>query len=191
VALVLASGSGTGVVCIAAAALAWGVRRASLRLPHAVLAVAAAALLTLFLLPVLTGRDDVLASVFAEGRLRQLQLALSARPWTQVLWGEGLGVRTNLALILEGEVAVPTVPTDSSLIGFLVQLGILGAALFYGLLAWAARRDARARPFYAAVLLCSLTLNLTELFPVNVLLGLALAHSIWAPDSARAARRDG
>ena len=34
--------------------------------------------------------------------------------------------------------------------------------------------------FYAIVALCSLTLQVTELFPVNFLLGVALAHSVVA-----------
>ena len=43
---------------------------------------------------------------------------------------------------------------------------------------------ARARPFLAMLVVCSLTINVTELFPVNALLGLVLAGA-----RARSARR--
>ena len=60
----------------------------------------------------------------------------------------------------------------------LTQLGLVGALLFYGALAWAAQLDRQARIFYVIVAACSLTLQITELFPVNFLLGIVLAHSV-------------
>ena len=59
-----------------------------------------------------------------------------------------------------------------------IQLGLVGVLLFYGALAWAAMKDHQARIFYVVVAACSLTLQITELFPVNFLLGVALAHSV-------------
>ncbi len=44
--------------------------------------------------------------------------------------------------------------------------------LFYGSLLWAALRDPVVRPFYGIVAVCSLTINVMELFPVNLLLGM-------------------
>ena len=68
---------------------------------------------------------------------------------------------------------------DSTLTGFVMQLGLLGAMMFYGVLMWAGLHDRTARPFLGIVAICSLTINVTELFPLNCLLGLALAHAIF------------
>ena len=57
--------------------------------------------------------------------------------------------------------------------------------LFYGALVWAAVRDHQARMFYAIVAICSLTLQVTELFPVNFLLGVTLAHSVAVAPQTR------
>ena len=69
--------------------------------------------------------------------------------------------------------------TESTVTGLIVQIGVLGALLFYAVLLWAAFRDQTARLFYLIVAICSLTINIIWLFPVNLLLGLALAHSVW------------
>lgn len=187
-ALVFLSGSGTGLIC-AALALLFVLRQ---RLPGAwpVLGWGAGLVvlaLVVFGLPVLTGRPQVFDSIgTAGGRLTMLHAALFERSGWSVLLGDGLGVNTNAALSLVGQGAsnaasvLAQAPTDSALTGLLIQLGVLGTLLFYGSLLWAARRDAPARPFYAIVLVCTLTINITELFPVNLLLGLALAHSIWS-----------
>jgi hypothetical protein len=153
-------------------------------------AIAAGALLfalAVLLLPQLTGRPDIFGSIGSGGRMSALHSALFERPPAQVLLGSGLGVHTNLALSLTGHTgmgvtgigSLTTMPTDSALIGLVIQIGVLGTLAFYGALLWTAVRDPIARAFYYAVALCSLTINLTELFPVNVLLGLAWAHSIW------------
>jgi hypothetical protein len=63
-----------------------------------------------------------------------------------------------------------------------IQIGLAGTLLFYAMLVWAALRDTLAWPFYCIVAVCTLTINVTELFPVNVLLALTLAHSAWNPD---------
>ena len=69
------------------------------------------------------------------------------------------------------------------LTSLLTQLGIVGILLFYGTLTWAAMRDREARIFYAVLALCSLTLQITEVFPVNFLLGVVLAHSVMVAQS--------
>jgi len=151
-------------------------------------AVLAAPLLVL--LPELLGRPQIFDSVLAEGgRLETFKLTVLDKSALQLWFGQGLGVNTNIALNLQqteqvdnavaGAVAsAPALrPTDSTLTALMVQLGAVGTGLFYALLFWAARKDATARPFYAVLALCSLTMNITEVFPVNFLLGLALAHS--------------
>jgi hypothetical protein len=57
------------------------------------------------------------------------------------------------------------------------QVGFIGFFLVYGLLFLAVRNDLQARIFYVSIILASLTVNITELFPVNFILGLLLARS--------------
>jgi hypothetical protein len=182
VAVIFLSGSGTGLVCALVLASMHG--RAPAQSLRSLLPTIVAVLVLLLLLPTLPARWDILHSV-ADDRLKMLHLALWERPAWQVWLGGGLGVHTNLALLLAGGGAVAAgSSTDSALIGLLFQVGVAGTALFYGMLAWAGARDPQARPFYVAVALCTLTMNVAELFPVNALLGLALSHAIWAPARA-------
>jgi hypothetical protein len=187
-ALVLLSGSGTGLVC-AALALSFILRKRAR--PECRAAATASGLvlvaLVVLALPILSGRGDIFASVWTGGRLTALRAALLDRGPAQVFFGSGLGVNTNLALNLAAlgghgaaapAIAIPS-PTDSALTGLLIQVGVLGTVMFYAMLLWAGLRDPPARSFYWVVALCSLTINVTELFPVNVLLGIALACSIW------------
>jgi hypothetical protein len=187
-ALVFFTRSGTGIFGIGMVLLIVAIQSVGpTRRTHAIVAGALLFGLCLLLLPQLTGRPDIFGSLGSSGRLGVLYSALFERPTAQVLLGSGLGVHTNLALSLTGRTgmgvtgigSLNTMPTDSALIGLVIQIGVVGTLVFYGALLWAAVRDPVARPFYCAAALCSLTINLTELFPVNVLLGLALAHSIW------------
>ncbi|MBK6726688.1 MAG: hypothetical protein IPG63_05405 [Xanthomonadales bacterium] len=186
VALTLASGSATAAFALLAlAALRLWRRPGTSRILVAGGAVAAA-LLFAALLPGWMSRPDLYDSVFAQGGRWQTLLAVlqqaSPREW---LFGHGLGVGSNLANNL---LSTPPSPirlepwqrfhADATPTALFVQLGLPGALLFYGLLAWATRQDARSRPFYLVLILVSLTVNIAELFPVNFLLGLALAHSL-------------
>jgi hypothetical protein len=187
-ALIVASGSGTGFICAAIAAAALAMQRWRGNRLALATATAAAALATFALLPQLAGRGDIADSINPDsGRALALRAAVSGREPVHLLLGEGLGINTNLALNLAGREprggvmpALVTTPTDSMFTGLLLQVGVLGTLLFYGMLAWAAQRDRQARPFYFFAAVCSLTMNLGELFPANVLLGLVLAHSAAA-----------
>jgi hypothetical protein len=188
VALVAFSGSGTGLVCAALAAAAMAMGRLKRRGVVIAASLGFLALLgVLAVLPTLTGRDDVLASVSLDGgRANALRAALMERPAAQVIFGRGLGVDTNTVLnllgvhgqnALDATAPLTSVPADSTVTALIIQVGIVGTLLFYSALLWAVRRDPVATPFYAVLALCSLTINVTELFPVNVLLGLAWARS--------------
>jgi hypothetical protein len=198
-ALVALSGSATGMACAALACFVLLQQRTSVHRRRLVTLLGLLLLVIgVAMLPTLTGREDVFDSLSSGGRLGALAAALCDRPLAQVLLGSGLGVNTNLALVLGGlggQASGPAthgvVPTDSAFIGLLIQIGLLGTALFYALLAWAARRDCTARPFYAVLALCTLTINVTELFPVNVMLSLALAHSVWAAGEPAQAKLHG
>jgi hypothetical protein len=53
------------------------------------------------------------------------------------------------------------------------------------LIGWAMWRDRIARPAYIVIAISSLTINITEVFPVNFMLGLLLAHTISLSRSDR------
>jgi hypothetical protein len=175
--LVALSASATGLACamLACAALIHGRVGGRRGFVMALAFLLAAGLFAFVGLPQLLGRPDLFQSVASDtGRLAILHSALFEQTPAHALFGGGLGVNTNAALSMA---AIGGVPTDSSLTGFIFQVGLVGAGLFYATLCWAGWRDRQAAVFYAAVAVCSLTLNVTELFPINLVLGLALARS--------------
>ena len=102
-------------------------------------------------------------------------------------FGRGLAIgsnqATNLATMGMSTLQSPLDSTsafyaDSTFTMLLVQMGLAGVLAFYAMLAWAFRVDPAARPFYLIAAIASLTINLPETFPLNFLLGLALARSV-------------
>ena len=197
--LVLAAGSASGLLALLALTGTLAVQRVAPSW-RASVSVGLVVLLLLLVaaLPAVLSRPDVFDSILSPtGRLARLKEGL-ATPWLQRLVGSGIGEGTNTSINLAGRVpsmegeANAELPQSDSTVTLLVrQIGILGAALFYGSLAWAWGQDRRARPFYLVIGLTSLTMNVTELFPVNALLGLALAQSLsasqrWAGSTPRA-----
>jgi hypothetical protein len=134
----------------------------------------------LALLPVLIHRPDVYDSVLSpEGRFGTLIKILSESSAMEVLIGRGVGFGTNAATNLIGSNTMEgSFSADSMVTVLLTQLGITGVILFSGILVWAYRRDSRARPVYLVLAITSLTINIAEVFPVNFLLGLALAGTL-------------
>jgi hypothetical protein len=180
--LVVAAGSATGAIVLVAIALTQvrGLRGGTRRL-----VAAGAGVALLAALPLLLDRPDLLRSVSGKGGRLARIAALTAQPAATVLLGRGLGVGSNTSAMMTSRMG-----SDSAAVMLVTQVGLAGAACFYALLAWGWMYDARLRPFYLAVVLSSLTLNVTEAFPLNLLLGLGLAHTGWraAPD-ARAPSR--
>jgi hypothetical protein len=104
------------------------------------------------------------------------------------IFGRGIGAgsnQTSIFVVLEpyplrhALQATELFYADSTVTWLLVQFGFAGILAFYAMLSWAFAKDRAARPFYLALAIASLTINIPEFFPVNFLLGLALAHSIW------------
>jgi hypothetical protein len=185
--LVVASGSGTGMAMLAAISGWLLLARMPDRrlLVGAALAIAASVLV--WLLPVVTQRADIYDSVFGHGgRWEKLEEVVSANDLRANVVGRGLGMGTNQAALL-AERGAKQVPdsikagqpfyADSTVTWFVVQLGAVGLLAFYLVLGWAFAVDAKARQFYLAIAVASLTISLPEAFPINLLLGLALAHS--------------
>jgi hypothetical protein len=188
--VVIFSGSGTGMVCASLLLILMLKDRIGddRRAPLAMAGAIAGAIVVVALLPVLAGRD-IFNSLFGEGgRLDAMASVFARRGPLEALFGSGLGTAKILGSQLQ-DLADPHALgvthdraahfTDSTITGLVMEIGLLGAAIFYAGLAWAGLRDRRARPFYWVVALCSLTVNITVLFPVNFLLGLAWAHSAW------------
>lgn len=126
------------------------------------------------LLPRLLGRPDLWQSPL--GRWQALTAGMADAGPLQWLFGQGLAANSNQLLSLLGpQAALHSAPSDGMPVLLLLQSGLVGLASFYGLLLWAWHRDPDAHPFLFCLGLTSLTLNITELFPLNLLLGLSLA----------------
>ena len=184
--LVLLSGSGTGIVAFGLFLLLALIERGAADYRRLIVIAGGWILAVLVIaLPEIAGRPDLFDSLW--GRIDGLRMVLAGLPFWESLFGSGLGVNTNTTEMLVRMLGADSFPryaslpsraAESMLTSLLTQLGLVGALLFYGALAWAALRDRRARIFYAIVAACSLTLQITELFPVNFLLGIVLAHSV-------------
>lgn len=136
-------------------------------------------------LPTLTGRRDVHDSLW--GRIAPVQVYASENLTTrEILLGTGFGLGTNAVgrqdtRLQRNPGAPPDRPVgDSTPAALFWQVGLLGVALAYALFVLALRADARTRPVGIALLICSLSVNVTELFPVNLLLGFWLANAMRA-----------
>jgi hypothetical protein len=186
--LVLVSGSATGWITLG---LFWGLLAMSNSKPESrlrwSLALVAVGLLTIVWLPAFVGRPDLFDSVFGRGgRVEGLLAVVRSSTTATLLWGSGLGAGTNTAVSVFGSGLTPlasSVPLrilgagDSTVTSLLGQLGLTGIVAFYAVLAVAAWRHSPARIFYVVVAISSLTINIPELYPANLLLGMALAAS--------------
>jgi len=149
--------------------------------------------LLVLLLPKLTSRPDVYDSLF--GRMVTVEnFARQTQSPGTLLVGRGLGVGSNVVNSaaeqfsdpkIRSALAFPNVSADSTPMALMHQMGLAGVLMFYLMIGLAAWRDPRARPIYLVLFLASLTVNITELFPVNFLLGLLLCHSYrYDPDKS-------
>jgi hypothetical protein len=186
--ILLLAGSGTGIVALFVLISMIIVNKFSA--PRKLVLAGVFLLLSailLALLPAVTHRPDVYDSVFSPGgRVGKLIEILSESSAMEILIGRGLGFGTNAATNLIGSTPIGgNFSADSMVTVLLTQLGIIGVILFFGLLVWAYRRDTRARPVYLVLAITSLTINITEVFPVNFLLGLALAGTLSLSSRAR------
>ena len=190
IAILAVSGSGTGLVALFALLAMLTLRRIS-GSGKWVFAVAMVLLGAIMMvkLPSITQRPDIYDSLFAAGgRVEKFTEVLRTTNALDTLFGRGLGFGTNTSSNLVDLTSAPlpsvmgtTEPfyADSTVTVLFTQMGILGIAAFYWLLGWAFLRDPVARPTYLVIGITSLTMNITELFPVNFLLGLLLAHTIF------------
>lgn len=184
--LILLSGSATALFLLlfASAAFLWTKfnRRHRMWLLYGSIASGVA---IFFFLPLLTGRADVHNSLW--GRLFVYKEHLSiGLEWYELLFGRGLGAGTNTAVNLlmdwqantaHGAGSHTVFVADSTPLMLIAQVGLIGLFMIYGILFLAVRNDPQSRIFYVSIILASITVNITELFPVNFILGLLLARS--------------
>lgn len=119
-----------------------------------------------FNLPALLDRPDLFRSI--TGRIELLTQVINQVNFQEALIGKGMGIGTNAA----------GYTSDSTISQLLLQIGILGVLAFYFLLFMAFYKTTTFRLFLIGILLASLTLNINELFPINLLLALVLATII-------------
>jgi hypothetical protein len=192
----VASGSGAGMLLLLVLACWLAIQRMPPTRRVAASAGSLAMVVALLLaLPALTQRPQVYDSLFGEdGRVdKALTVFREASPAT-ALFGSGIGPGSNAAVNLAGAPSKrvreafgsiePFFP-DSTVTMLLIPLGVVGVAAWYLLLGWGFLRDRRARPFYLVAALASLVINLPELFPANLLLGLALARTLVRTGAVR------
>lgn len=192
VSLLFASAAGTGIVCFVALGGYLLLRRLSGKWRiAAALACIASAPLFIWKLPEIANRPGLYDSVLAkEGRVDNLLTLVSQADFRQLVIGQGLGFGSNASMtaVKGAPTALPNnslgekFAADSTITTLFIQLGLAGVAFFYAVLAWAFFRDRKAQPFYLVVGIASVTMIVTELFPVNLLLGLMLAHTFWGLD---------
>ena len=102
---------------------------------------------------------------------------------TKLLLGHGVGYNSPalnyLSTIFPNQVEDLRflIPTDSTPLILILQTGLIGCLIFYGLIINAMCKDKDLWPAYLVFILCSFTTNLTEIFPLNILLGLMLAKT--------------
>jgi hypothetical protein len=174
---VVISGSGTGLVILAVVGLHGAVagrdRRAVVGLACLGALLAAASIL------LVSGRPDVADSL--SGRIAGVGGLFEGRT-SDVLFGRQLGLGTNTELQLRVGLGSenPEAPAaagagESGVAAIVLQTGLAGLALWFAALGLVWVRGGPARPFVAALALASLALNVGEVFPLNLLLGLVLA----------------
>lgn len=174
---VVVSGSGTGLVVLGTVgvvvATSGGRRRAVVGLASLGAVLAAGSIL------LVSGRPDVADSF--SGRVAGIGRLLEGRT-SDVLFGRQLGLGTNTELQLRvglGNEEPDTRPAagagESGVAAIVLQVGLVGLALWFVALGLAFARSAPARPLVVALALASLALSVGEVFPLNLLLGLVLA----------------
>lgn len=179
-ALVVASGSGTGWIALPVLALYVAFRGRMMR--WALPAGASILAIIVVLLPRVVARHDVYDSIL--GRAAEFREALRAPP-LELGFGHGLGTGTNASFTASrmGRGDRSPLSAESMPTHLLRQTGLVGLGLFLLAFVRAWVRSTELRPLLLALLLAFLTSKLPEVFPANVLLGLALARPSPPPAS--------
>ncbi|MGQ0801660.1 MAG: hypothetical protein ACT4NL_16300 [Pseudomarimonas sp.] len=184
-AILIASASATGWAAAAIAAI--GTAYLCMRKHHRVAILLAAAPLAIagwLALPEVTGREDIHDSLW--GRIYPVEVYAKRNvSLTEAAFGHRFGAGSNAYATLSGTPTQATTPGDhpvgdSMPAALFWQVGGVGVVLCYGLMLLAIWRSPQSRPVGIAMLVSSITLNLPEHFPLNLVLGLWLANAARA-----------
>jgi hypothetical protein len=132
-------------------------------------------------LPKVLGRPSLFHSPL--GRLNNVGIWMTRpMPRQERLWGYGVAGGGSLAAAVRGNDPAHLAATDALPLLLLAQGGLVALVSFYGLVLWCLIRDRRSRVFWVVLVLVSLTVNITEVFPLGLLLAVTVARSL---DSGR------
>jgi hypothetical protein len=128
-------------------------------------------------LPKVLGRPSLFHSPL--GRLKNVgDWVTRPMPRQERLWGYGVTGGGSLAAAVQGNDPAHVETTDALPLLLLAQGGLVALVSFYGLVLWCLIRDQRSRVFWIVLVLASLTLNITEVFPLGLLLAVMGARSL-------------
>ncbi len=184
-AILIANASATGwaAAAVASVGTAYLCMRRKYRI--AILLVAAPLAIAGWLaLPEITGRDEIHDSLW--GRIYPVEVyAKREVSLTEAAFGHRFGAGSNAYASLSGTPTQATTPGDhpvgdSMPAALFWQVGGVGVMLCYGLMLMAIWRSPQSRPVGIAMLVSSITLNIPEHFPLNLVLGLWLANAARA-----------
>ncbi len=183
VALLVVNGSAVAWTALLAIVLAAAYARLGARWrPLLLSAMLPVAIISWLALPSLTGRWDVHDSLW--GRIAPVtHYADEHLSTSQILFGTGFGLGTN-ALASRGEAiqasGLPDRPVGDSMPAVLFwQVGLIGLLCAYALFAFALSADPASRGIGIALLVSSVAINISELFPVNLIMGFWLANAAF------------
>ena len=138
-------------------------------------------------LPGLTGREDIHDSLW--GRIRPVhEYAAANLSPAEIAFGHGFGLGTNALSTVARPEEAPGATASAHPVGdsmpatLFWQVGLVGLVLAYAACGVALQLNPSAQPIGVALVTASLAVNITELFPVNVILGLWLARAARGPD---------
>ena len=181
IAILARSGGGVAGLSLLAAGLVLKNRRPR---PGQLLALLLAFVLLTAALPRLLGRPQLLDS--PAGRLRTMRMWLH-RPHTPQEWLLGYGLASQISespMISTSVGQAPPAPqrdADGMPPLLLSQGGLLALVAFYGLLAWCFVQDPPLRLFWFVLVVTSLSLRVTEVFPFGIWMAVAAARSLGLP----------
>jgi len=128
-------------------------------------------------LPKVLGRPSLFHSPL--GRLNRVGAwATRPMPRQERLWGYGVAGGGSLAAAVKGNDPGHVEATDALPLLLVAQGGLIALASFYGLVLWCLIRDQHSRVFWTVLVLASLTVNITEVFPLGLVVAVMMARSL-------------
>ena len=128
-------------------------------------------------LPKVLGRPSLFHSPL--GRLNTVGKWMTRpMPRQERLWGYGVTGGGSLAAAVRDNDPAHLAATDALPLLLVAQGGLVALVSFYGLVLWCPMRDRRSRVFWMVLVLASLTLNITEVFPLGLVLAVMGARSL-------------